>query len=89
MLNANLHKLLIKDDSTPGATSRLLYDYPESKRSAILDYLYRPNFGASLTMCKVEIGGDGQSTDGAEASHMHTRHDLVVAVVIEYTILCI
>ena len=30
-------------------------------------------FGAALTMCKVEIGGDGQSTNGAEASHMHTR----------------
>ena len=27
-------------------------------------------------MCKIEIGGDGQSTNGAEASHMHTRGDL-------------
>ena len=59
-----------------GASSRLLYDYPEPARSEILDYLYKPNFGASLTMCKVEIGGDGQSTNGAEASHMHTRMDL-------------
>jgi hypothetical protein len=25
---------------------------------------------------KVEIGGDGQSTDGTEASHMHDRDDL-------------
>ena len=59
-----------------GASSRLLFDYPEPQRSDILDYLYKPNFGASLTMCKIEIGGDGQSTNGAEASHMHTRHDL-------------
>jgi hypothetical protein len=39
-----------------GASSRLLYDYPQPQRAAILDYLYRPNFGASLTMCKVRRG---------------------------------
>lgn len=27
-------------------------------------------------MLKVEIGGDGASTDGDEPSHMHTRADL-------------
>jgi hypothetical protein len=59
-----------------GAASRLLFDYPEPQRSDILDYLYLPSFGAAMTMCKVEIGGDGQSTNGAEASHMHTRGDL-------------
>jgi galactosylceramidase len=59
-----------------GASSRLLFDYPEPQRSDILDYLWKPNFGAGLTMCKIEIGGDGQSTNGAEASHMHTRRDL-------------
>ena len=59
-----------------GASSRLLFDYPEPQRSDILDYLYLPNFGAGLTMCKIEIGGDGQSTNGAEASHQHTRGDL-------------
>jgi len=53
-----------------------LFDYPEPQRSDILDYLYLPSFGAAMTMCKVEIGGDGQSTNGAEASHMHTRGDL-------------
>ena len=41
-----------------GASSRLLYDYPEPQRSDILDYLYKPEFGAALTMCKVEIGGE-------------------------------
>lgn len=51
-------------------------DHAEPYRSQILDYLFLPNFGASLHMLKVEIGGDGQSTDGTEPSHMHTRHDL-------------
>ena len=41
-----------------------------------MDYLYKPNFGAALSICKVEIGGDVQSTNGAEASHMHTSKDL-------------
>jgi len=55
-----------------GATSRLLVDYPEPQKSEILDYLFKPNYGASLHMFKVEIGGDSQSTDGTETSHMHT-----------------
>ena len=54
-----------------GATSRLLIDYVEPQRSDILDYLFKPNFGASLQVLKVEIGGDSQSTDGTESSHMH------------------
>lgn len=55
-----------------GATSVLLPSYPEPARSDILDFLFKPNFGASLQILKVEIGGDAQSTDGAESSHMHT-----------------
>ena len=43
-----------------GASSRLLLDYDEPQRSEILDYLYKPSFGASLHMCKVEEGGDTQ-----------------------------
>ncbi|XP_071793069.1 galactocerebrosidase-like isoform X5 [Asterias amurensis] len=58
-----------------GATSRLLVNYSEPYRSEILDYLFKPNFGASLTLLKVEIGGDSQSTDGTESSHMHTSDD--------------
>ena len=54
-----------------GATSVLLRDYPEPQRSQVLDYLFKPNFGASLHILKVEIGGDAQSTDGSESSHMH------------------
>ena len=57
-----------------GASSRLLYDYPEPQRSQILDYLFKPNFGASLQHLKVEIGGDVNSTDGSEPSHART-HD--------------
>eukprot|EP00040_Diaphanoeca_grandis_P037435 m.243730 g.243730 ORF g.243730 m.243730 type:complete len:926 (-) comp33818_c0_seq1:380-3157(-) len=59
-----------------GASSRYLIDYPEPQRSQILDYLFKPNFGASLNMIKVEIGGDCQSTSGTESSHMHSRDDL-------------
>lgn len=59
-----------------GASSRLLWDYPEAQASDILDYLFQPNFGASLSLLKVEIGGDTQSTDGTEPSHMHYRDDL-------------
>ncbi|XP_044520923.1 galactocerebrosidase [Gracilinanus agilis] len=58
-----------------GATSRLLVNYPEPYRSEILDYLFKPNFGASLHILKVEIGGDGQTTDGTEPSHMHYKGD--------------
>jgi hypothetical protein len=58
-----------------GASSRLLIDYPEPTRSQILDYLFKPNYGAALQHLKVEIGGDVNSTDGAEPSHMHARDD--------------
>jgi galactosylceramidase len=54
-----------------GATSVFLPYYPEPQRSEVLDFLFLPNFGASLHILKVEIGGDAQSTDGAEPSHMH------------------
>src|SRR5579875_238393 len=58
-----------------GASSRLLIDYPEPYRSQILDYLFKPNYGASLQHLKVEIGADVNSTDGSEPSHMRTRED--------------
>jgi O-glycosyl hydrolase len=58
-----------------GASSRLLYDYPEPQRTEILDYLFKPNFGASLHHLKVEIGGDVNSTDGSEPSHARTREE--------------
>ncbi|XP_037113056.1 galactocerebrosidase [Syngnathus acus] len=58
-----------------GATTRLLVNYAEPYRSQILDYLFKPNFGASLHILKVEIGGDAQTTDGTEPSHMHYEDD--------------
>lgn len=54
-----------------GATSRLLLDYPEKQRSEVLDYLFKPGYGASLQLLKVEIGGDTNTTDGSESSHEH------------------
>ena len=35
----------------------------------------QPNFAAALQILKVEIGGDAQSTDGTESSHMHESWD--------------
>lgn len=58
-----------------GGTSRLLYDYTDPVRGRILDALFSPKRGGALQILKVEIGGDGQSTEATEASHMHTRHD--------------
>ncbi|MFE0463234.1 RICIN domain-containing protein [Kitasatospora sp. NPDC058965] len=59
-----------------GATSRLLVDYPEPQRSQILDYLFKPGYGADLQILKVEIGADANSSDGPEPSHMRSRTDL-------------
>lgn len=58
-----------------GGNSRLLLDYPEPYRSQILDYLFKPGYGANLHILKVEVGGDTNSTDGSEASFMHTATD--------------
>jgi O-glycosyl hydrolase len=58
-----------------GGNSRLLIDYAEPYRSQILDYLFKPHYGASLQILKVEIGADMDSTDGAESSHMHTASE--------------
>ena len=56
-----------------GGNSRLLRDYPAKQRDEILDYLFKPGYGASMQMLKIEIGGDANSTDGAEPSVEHTR----------------
>ncbi|GGI45591.1 hypothetical protein GCM10008018_12930 [Paenibacillus marchantiophytorum] len=55
-----------------GGNTRLLIDYPEPYRSDILDYLFKPNFGAGYTHLKVEVGGDMNSTSGTEPSHART-----------------
>ena len=59
-----------------GATSVLLKDYPEPQRSQVLDLLFKPKFGASMSALLVEVPGDGNATQGAEPSHMHTKDDL-------------
>jgi galactosylceramidase len=59
-----------------GATSVLLKDYPEPQRSQVLDLLFKPKFGASMSALLVEVPGDGNSTQGSEPSHMHTKDDL-------------
>jgi O-glycosyl hydrolase len=56
-----------------GGNSRLLIDYPEPERSQILDYLFKPGYGASVQVLKIEIGGDANSTDGAEPSVEHVK----------------
>jgi hypothetical protein len=58
-----------------GASSRLLVDYPEPQRSQILDYLFKPGYGAALQRLKVEVGADVNSTDGSEPSFMRTPGD--------------
>src|ERR1700677_3631876 len=61
--------------ASAGASSRLLIDYLEPQRSQILDYLFKPGYGAALQHLKVEIGADVNSTDGSEPSHMRTPQD--------------
>jgi hypothetical protein len=56
-----------------GGNARYLIDYPARQRRQILDYLFKPGYGAGLQILKVEIGGDGDSTDGAEPSIEHTQ----------------
>jgi Glycosyl hydrolase family 59 len=54
-----------------GGTARYLEDYPPAQQAQILDYLFKPGYGASLQLLKLEIGGDGNSSDGAEPSVEH------------------
>ena len=56
-----------------GGNTALLRDYPATQQNQILDYLFKPGYGADLQILKVEIGGDTNSTDGAEASIEHTK----------------
>jgi galactosylceramidase len=59
-----------------GASSRLLPDYPEPQRAQILDFLFKPKFGAGFQHLKVEIGSGENSTCGSEPSHAVTRAEL-------------
>ena len=59
-----------------GASTRLLLDYPEPQRGQILDFLFKPKFGAGFQHLKVEIGSGENSTCGSEPSHAVTREEL-------------
>ena len=59
-----------------GASTRLLMDYPEPQRGQILDFLFKPRFGAGFQHLKVEIGSGENSTCGSEPSHAITREEL-------------
>jgi hypothetical protein len=56
-----------------GGNTRLLVDYPAAQQSQILDYMFKPGYGSALQVLKVEIGGDANSTDGAEPSIEHVK----------------
>ncbi|WP_329372652.1 galactosylceramidase [Streptomyces sp. NBC_00669] len=56
-----------------GGNTRLLTDYPAAQRNAILDYLFKPGYGADLQLLKVETSGDGNTTSGAEQTVEETR----------------
>ncbi|WP_328334592.1 galactosylceramidase [Streptomyces sp. NBC_00455] len=56
-----------------GGNTRLLTDYPAKKRNEILDYLFKPGYGANLQILKVETSGDGNTTSGAEQTVEETR----------------
>lgn len=58
-----------------GATSVLLKDYPDPWRSQIMDMVFKPMWGASVSTMLVEIPGDGNSTQGSMPSHSHYRGD--------------
>ncbi len=58
-----------------GATTVLLKDYPEKQRNQVLDLMFKPHFGASISALYVEVPGDSNSTQGSEPSHMHSRTD--------------
>ena len=58
-----------------GATAVLLKDYPEPQRSQIMDLVYKPMFGASISTMLTEIPGDGNSTQGSMPTHSRGRGD--------------
>lgn len=43
-----------------GATGNFLHAYPEKARNQILDLLFKPGYGAALSILKVEMGCDDQ-----------------------------
>ncbi len=90
---ASAQKVVVKIDGTSagrvfegvgavsaGASTRLLADYPEPAKSHVLDYLFKPKFGAAFQHLKVEIGGGENSTCGSEPSHAYSAKELAKPV---------
>jgi hypothetical protein len=59
-----------------GGTAPYLSEYPAGERKRILRYLFEPGYGASLQLLKLEVGDDGNSTDGSEPSIEHTQGEI-------------
>jgi galactosylceramidase len=60
-----------------GASTRNLFDYPQKQRSEVLDFLFKPKFGAGFQHLKVEIGSGENSTCGSEPSHIVSRDEML------------
>ncbi len=58
-----------------GGPTSLLIEYPEPYRSDILDFLFKPKFGAGFQHLKVEIGSGMNSTCEALPSHAMTPEE--------------
>jgi len=67
-----------------GGNSRLLIDYPAPQQQQILDYLFKPGYGAGVQILKLEIGGDAYATDGAEPSVEHAAGQVNCAAGYEF-----
>ena len=70
-----------------GATSTFLEAYEPAARDAMLDWMFKPGFGAALSILKVEIGADDQTTDGCEACHMRSPAELNCSRGYEWTLM--
>ena len=55
--------------------ARLLYDYAEPQRGALLDALFSPGVGASYQILKTEIPGDMDSSYGSGPAYRHSAED--------------
>jgi len=57
-----------------GGNSRLLIDYPEPERSQVLDYLFKPGYGAAMQILKVEVGGADDGRRHRERPRVEVPH---------------
>jgi len=58
-----------------GTAHRLLVEYPKEQRDEILDLMFKPGYGASMDILRIEIGADIISAWGTEPSPMRTREE--------------